>query len=39
MVAPKTVLAQWGKELKTVGLGDHTHEFVGNQSERWGVAA
>ena len=34
VVAPKTVLAQWAKELQTVGLGGLVHEFVGNQSER-----
>lgn len=34
VVAPKTLLAQWQKELGIVGLGGATHEYAGTPNER-----
>ena len=32
--APKTLLAQWTKELKICGLGSATYEYGGSTGER-----
>lgn len=34
VVAPKTLLAQWRKELQICGLGGATHEYGGSAGER-----
>ncbi|GAB4822407.1 hypothetical protein N2152v2_009453 [Parachlorella kessleri] len=34
VIAPKTLLAHWAKELGVCGVGRITHEFFGTESER-----
>ena len=34
VIAPKTLLAHWAKELGVCGVGRMTHEFFGTESER-----
>ncbi len=35
VVAPKTLLAQWRKELGVCGLQGQAHEYGGSAGERW----
>lgn len=35
VIAPKTLLAHWVRELAVCGVGKQTHEFFGSESERW----
>ena len=34
VVAPKTLLAHWARELGVCGVGRQTHEFFGTEAER-----
>jgi len=34
VIAPKTLIAAWSKELNVCGLGAITHEYFGSQNER-----
>ena len=38
VVAPKTLLAQWRKELGVCGLQGHAHEYGGTANERCACA-
>jgi hypothetical protein len=35
VIAPKTLLAHWARELHVCGVGRMTHEYFGTESERW----
>lgn len=35
VVAPKTLLAQWQKELNVCGLGRQAYDYSGTQCERY----
>lgn len=34
VIAPKTLLAHWARELGVCGVGRSTHEFFGTEAER-----
>ena len=34
VVAPKTLLAHWGKELAACGISIYVHQFTGTQVSR-----
>jgi hypothetical protein len=34
VIAPKTLLAHWARELNVCGVGNMTHEYFGTENDR-----